>query len=264
MDTSENLNLSYILPSQAQKHVTHNDAIQALDALVHLSLTSMQTVTPPPTPQGGVRYLVPTGATGAWLGKDGSIAAFQDGAWRFFTPTAGWIAYDEETSRPYVFDNDIWSEVPAPLVQQNVDLLGVKTSADANNPFSVSGPGTLFTHSGAGHQVTMNKQSGTDTVSYVFKTNWSGRAEIGLTGDDDLHVKVSADGQSWVGAIKVDRNTGNVDINADLHVEGTMRLKTYTQTGLPSASTAGEGATAYVSDKPGGAGLMVSDGSVWR
>ena len=27
MDVSENLNLPYIIPAQAQKHVTHNEAI---------------------------------------------------------------------------------------------------------------------------------------------------------------------------------------------------------------------------------------------
>ena len=33
-DTSSNLKLPFILPSQAQKHVTHNEALQILDALV--------------------------------------------------------------------------------------------------------------------------------------------------------------------------------------------------------------------------------------
>ncbi len=32
MDATENLNLPYILPAQAQKHVTHNEAIKAVDA----------------------------------------------------------------------------------------------------------------------------------------------------------------------------------------------------------------------------------------
>lgn len=34
MDQTSHLKLPYIAPSQAQKHVTHNEAIGALDALV--------------------------------------------------------------------------------------------------------------------------------------------------------------------------------------------------------------------------------------
>jgi hypothetical protein len=40
MDKSDNLNLPYIMPSQAQKHVTHNEAIRALDAMLHLAVLS--------------------------------------------------------------------------------------------------------------------------------------------------------------------------------------------------------------------------------
>lgn len=34
MDQTSNLKLPYIAPSHSQKHVTHNEAIRALDALV--------------------------------------------------------------------------------------------------------------------------------------------------------------------------------------------------------------------------------------
>lgn len=35
--TSTHLNLPYIQPAQAQKHVTHNEAIELLDLIVHLT-----------------------------------------------------------------------------------------------------------------------------------------------------------------------------------------------------------------------------------
>ncbi len=50
---SKNLNLPYIAPSQAQKHVTHNEAIRALDAIVQLSLQSKVLSTPPAIPAAG-------------------------------------------------------------------------------------------------------------------------------------------------------------------------------------------------------------------
>jgi hypothetical protein len=44
----------------------------------------------------------------------------------------------------------------------------------------------------------------------LFQTNFSGRAEIGLTGDDDFHFKVSPDGSNWLDAIAVDKATGKL------------------------------------------------------
>ena len=35
MDQTSRLALPYLLPNQAQKHVTHNEALRRLDALVH-------------------------------------------------------------------------------------------------------------------------------------------------------------------------------------------------------------------------------------
>ena len=37
-ETTPNLNLPFIMPAQAQKHVTHNEAIELLDAIVQLTL----------------------------------------------------------------------------------------------------------------------------------------------------------------------------------------------------------------------------------
>lgn len=67
---------------------------------------------------------------------------------------------------------------------------------------------TLFTHEGAGHRVVVNKQAAEDTASLVLQDGYSGRAEIGLAGDDDLHVKVSADGTAWREAVKIGRTDG--------------------------------------------------------
>ncbi len=57
MDQTPNLNLPYILPAQAQKHVTHNEAIRALDALVQLCALDRDLATPPPSPADGDRYI---------------------------------------------------------------------------------------------------------------------------------------------------------------------------------------------------------------
>ncbi len=86
-DTTPILQLPYILPSQAQKHVTHNEAIRVLDVLVQLAVTARNLSAPPASPVQGDRYIVATGASGAWAGKVGQIALYENGAWQFFAPS---------------------------------------------------------------------------------------------------------------------------------------------------------------------------------
>ena len=74
-ETTELLGLPYIAPSQAQKHVTHNEASRTLDALVQLAVKSRDLAAPPADPAPGRRHIVAAGATGAWAGKDGQVAA---------------------------------------------------------------------------------------------------------------------------------------------------------------------------------------------
>lgn len=53
-----------------------------------------------------------------------------------------------------------------------------------------------------------------DTASLIFQTGYSGRAELGTTGDDDFHVKVSNDGSGWHEAIVIARDSGAVSFPA--------------------------------------------------
>lgn len=108
MDQTPNLQLSYILPAQAQKHVTHNEAIRALDALVQLSALDRDLATPPASPADGARYIVAASPTGAWAGHSSHVAAFQDGAWAFMTPRTGWLAWVADESALVVFSGASW------------------------------------------------------------------------------------------------------------------------------------------------------------
>ncbi len=89
MDTTPNLQLPYIMAAQAQKHVTHNEAIRALDALVQIAVADKDLSVPPGSPVDGVRYIVAAVPTGAWARQAGRLTAFQDGAWAFFAPLEG-------------------------------------------------------------------------------------------------------------------------------------------------------------------------------
>ena len=207
-DTSPALGLPFIMASQAQKHVTHNEALRVLDAIVHLTVDGPPLPTPPLEAETGQRFLVGDGADQDWAGHDGDIAVRDGNAWFFVTPQPGWRANMASTGQVLRFADGAWT-VQAPDLQ-NLPAIGVGTTADDVNRLSVVSDASLLTHDGAGHQVKVNKASEGDTASVLFQTGWSGRAEMGTTGNDDFAIKVSADGSAWSTALSVEAESGRV------------------------------------------------------
>ena len=219
MSETIHLALPYIMASQAQKHVTHNEALRMLDALVMLSVKDRDLSAPPGSPEEGDRYLVNPAGSGGFTGKDNRIAHYRDGAWSFHMPQAGWLCYVEDDDTTLAFDGSDWVPIlGANPVLQNVARLGVGTIADDTNPLSAKLNNVLWTarydsEGGDGSlRYTLNKEAAADTLSMLFQTDWSGRAEIGLIGDDNLRVKVSPDGSAWVEALVVDKATGRIGL----------------------------------------------------
>jgi Protein of unknown function (DUF2793) len=108
LDDTPNLKLPYIAAAQAQKHVTHNEAIRALDAIVQIGVLDRDLTAPPPSPAEGARYIVASAATGDWLGKEDTIAAYQDGAWLFYEPGEGWIAWAADEDALLAWNGAAW------------------------------------------------------------------------------------------------------------------------------------------------------------
>lgn len=176
-DISPILSLPYIQPSQAQKHVTHNEALQLLDVLTQLVVANRDQTVPPVPPVTGTSHIVAPGGTGAWAGRDGEIATWDGAAWFFVAPQTGWQAQVTAEAQTVTWDGAAWGVQPPEL--QNLDHVGIRTTADATNRLAVSASATLLSHDGAGHQLKINKSTGADTASLLFQTGWSGRAELG-------------------------------------------------------------------------------------
>ncbi len=212
-ESTSNLELPYLMPSQAQKHVTHNEALSVLDAIVQLSVRDRDLTVPAGTEDEGARYIVADGATGAWAGWDGAIAARIDGAWRRIEPRTGWIAWVEDEARFVSRADEEWQAFGEGTLQQ-LELLGIGTAADGENPFSAKLNKVLWSaryaaEGGDGDlRYTMNKEGPAAVLSLLMQCDWSGRAEIGLIGDNDLLVKVSADGAAWKEALRIDGSSG--------------------------------------------------------
>ena len=217
-DQTPNLSLPFIMPAQAQKHVTHNEAIELLDMMVQLTLESSMAITPPSAPTEGQSWALGVGATGDWVGQDGLIATWRGGGWLFVAPRDGWLAWVRDIGELQVLNGGQWVTKGAAAETQNLPMVGVNATADTTNRLAVSSDATLLNNAGAGHQVKINKAGGSDTASLLYQSGWSGRAEMGLSGSDDFSIKVSADGTSWASAIGIDSADGRVRINQLLHV----------------------------------------------
>jgi len=218
VDATPNLSLPYIMAAQSQKHVTHNEAIRALDAIVQLSVLDRSLSTPPAAPAEGARYIIAAGPTGAWSGHAGKVAAYQDGAWMFYAPLEGWIAWVADENVAVVWSGSAWIALTTGEGGSgggeggdgSFDTLGINAEADATNRLSVAADATLLSHDGHDHRLKLNKASAGDTASIVYQTGFSGRAELGLAGDDNFHFKVSGDGATWKEAIVINRASGAV------------------------------------------------------
>lgn len=251
--TTPNLALPYIAAAQAQKHVTHNQALDLLDGLVQLSVMDRDLTAPPASPTEGDRYIVAAGATSAWAGWDGDVAMFSGGAWVRLNPQTGWRVWIEDEAVLLVFDGTSWNGV-TPDALQNLTRLGLATTADAANPFSAKLNGALWTaltavEGGSGDlRVTLNKETAAGVLSFLLQSGFSGRAELGLLGTDDLTLKVSPDGTAWRDALTVDRATGIVDqpqcprFKAYTNYDNYVALTTWTKIGINTVEANDQGA----------------------
>lgn len=207
-DTSARLSLPYLLPSQAQKHVTHNEALARLDLLVQLAVESIGINAPPSVPTAGQIWALGAGASGGWADQpEGTLAAWDGNAWVFIPPQEGYLALDKTTGAVMRWTGSGWDHAALPELDY-LDGLGVNTAHDAVNRLAVASEASLLSHDGAGHQVKINKAASGDTASLLFQTGWSGRAEMGTSGSDGFAIKTSADGTAWTTALAFDPASG--------------------------------------------------------
>lgn len=192
------LNLPFIAPGQALKHITHNEALQTLDQILHLCVDE-QVNQRPTNPVDQMRVLITQGP------QAGDIAISQNSQWTYHTPQIGWLCWDKSLGKLIALSQAGWISTES---WDGISPLGLNTQADTVNRLAVSSDASLFTHDGAGHSVKVNKSGANETASLIFQESFIGHAEIGLTGDNDLNIKTSQDGAAWVDAVNLRSTTG--------------------------------------------------------
>jgi hypothetical protein len=215
-DTSSSLSLPFIQPSQAQKHVTHNEALRILDVVTQLSVVTDDQTTPPSSPVEGARYLLDAGGTGAWANHEGEIALFENGNWRFFVPRSGWRAYVANRDVMVIFDGTEWSDLDSAELE-DVETFGLGMTSLPDTPFAAKLNAALWTalyqaDGGTGDVLaTFNKETDPDDAGIVFQQDFVTRGLLGLFGSNDLRLATSPDGNTFNDGIIMNGTTGIVD-----------------------------------------------------
>lgn len=220
--------LPLLAAAQAQKHVTLNEALILIDGLMHLAVQERNRNDPPEQVRAGDRYVIGAAPTGYFVGKAGMLAAFDGSNWNYSTLRAGCCLYSINEKRIFIHDGTGLKPVQDFIDRpDSLTRLGIGTGPDANNVLSVKGDAALFaaadTNEGGNgsFRFTLNKGQESTVLSQLYQTNWSGRAETGLIGDESFRIKMSPNGSSWFDALIADPSNGSVSLPSGLsHIGG--------------------------------------------
>lgn len=103
--------LPMLTAGQAQKEVTHNEALVAIDRLLHPSVVSRRLAEPDPSPKTGDCYIVNEQAIGEWLGKSNVLASFNGFGWTYTSPRQGCLAWVADERSLFVYDSGGWQAI---------------------------------------------------------------------------------------------------------------------------------------------------------
>jgi len=126
--------LPFIMPGQAQKEAYHNEALAAIDGLLHPAVEGIASE-PPANPAEGSCWIVGAEASGAWAGQDGRIALFSAGGWRFLAPVTGMSAWDESAGHARRWTGSGWSDGNLPVASLTIggqQVVGARLPAVAS------------------------------------------------------------------------------------------------------------------------------------
>jgi hypothetical protein len=107
-DMTPRFALPFILPGQAQKELYHNEALARIDLMVQPAVEGSPAGSPPLAPADGQCWIVGNDAEGAWAGRDGELAAWTEGGWRFIPPVPGLSAWNKAEGVPLIWDGAAW------------------------------------------------------------------------------------------------------------------------------------------------------------
>lgn len=96
MDETTRWSLPLLASGQAQKEITHNEAIAAIDRLLHLAVVSRSVSMPPADAAVGDVYIIGAAPDGVWAGAAGQLACYEAAGWTIWPSRPGCLAWVDD------------------------------------------------------------------------------------------------------------------------------------------------------------------------
>lgn len=139
---SDRLGLPLLAAAQAQKEVTHNEALALLDAMVQPVVLSVAPATIPTSPLPGQAWIVGASPTAAWAGQAGAIAVWTRGGWRFVDPVEGMFIWS--IADRFGFRREAGAGVAGVLTGRTVELEGLQVLGTRRGVIAAPSGGTTI------------------------------------------------------------------------------------------------------------------------
>lgn len=192
--TTPRLSLPFIQTAQAQKEVTHNNALNLLDALMRPVVMSMSVNTPPGSPTAGDCHIVGGSPSGAFTGHTNKIAYYSENGWIFLAPFKWLEIVNEADDTRYVYNGTAWVEFGL-LLKDSGEYLRISQKEE---------------------EVTLSGASTNSTITIpdralVIAVN--SRVTLAITGATSFSVGVSGDNTRYGNALGIALDTTNVGVS---------------------------------------------------
>lgn len=127
-DATPRLALPFIVPGQAQKEMSHNEALTILDMAVLGNVVAVGIDTPPEDPAPGNCWIVGDAPENAWSGHAGALAGWAAGGWRFVAPMEGMRVWIDELQGFAIFYNGMWhiGEIHGRVLVNGEQIIGAR------------------------------------------------------------------------------------------------------------------------------------------
>lgn len=102
------LALPLLAAGQAQKEITHNEALALVDLAMAPLVEAVGLDAAPPSPVAGEQWIVGAAPVGAWIGQAGSVAGWTGGGWRFVQLPVGAVVTERATMRRWTRNSTAW------------------------------------------------------------------------------------------------------------------------------------------------------------
>lgn len=103
------LALPLLFAGQAQKELSHNEALIRLDLAVQAVVVAVGGDVPPVAPVAGACWIVGPAPVGDWAGQANALAGWTDAGWRFVAPSAGWRVHELSRGQDWRFLDTGWA-----------------------------------------------------------------------------------------------------------------------------------------------------------